>query len=162
MCAFAGKTGLYLHGRYATFSWAVRYSFLRGTLLIHGGFAVVPGRYAIRSWAVRYFFLGGTPVMEAPILRLSWAVRYLLPVGGADFRGGYADNSRCGGHRVQLPHHTRGGRIFRALAPPFSSAVRYSYSPCSVWEGQGFMGGTLFCARSPTLSWAVRYSRIRR
>ena len=60
LCAFAGKIGLDLHERYAIFSLVVRYSFLRGTLLMPGGYAIVPGRYAVRFWGVRYFFLEGT------------------------------------------------------------------------------------------------------
>jgi len=77
---------------------------------------------------------------------------------GPIFAEGTLSISGSGAHRVQLSHRTRDGRIFRALDPPFSSAVRYSCGPCSEWEGQrfhgryaisrakrsAFMGGTLY------------------
>jgi hypothetical protein len=45
----------------------VRYSLLRGTPLMPGGYAVIPERYAVRFWGVRYFFPDGTPLMKPPI-----------------------------------------------------------------------------------------------
>src|SRR5215216_347732 len=150
LCVFAGKTSLDLHGRYATFSWTIRYSFLRGTLFVPGGYAVVPGRYAIRFWGVRYFFLSGTPLMKIRWARLSWAVRYLSPVRGTEFDRGYAIYFRA----RSAPSVAPTSHLWRTHLPGARLALlhqRYAVSAAHVRYGKdkGFMGGTLFLHTAP-------------